>query len=131
LVLVGDSSARFDAFTAHFLSILAEWLGTWPSDFSDMPARCCSHDLDNNASAKGGSQVRYEPQVTVGVVTDAALDGAFPAATFASPVTGETVSLAAEGTLVTEGAAGPIGWIKLGMDFAIFATSAAYCATHP
>jgi hypothetical protein len=64
-----------------------------------------------------------------GVATEAALGTS--AASIVSPVTGEVTSLAAEGTLGAEGAAGPVGWIKLGIDGAIFAASAAYCYNHP
>jgi hypothetical protein len=65
----------------------------------------------------------------VGVATEAALGTS--AASIVSPVTGEVTSLAAEGTLGAEGAAGPVGWIKLGVDGAIFAASAVYCYNHP
>jgi len=67
----------------------------------------------------------------VGISTEAALNGISETASIASPVTGEVTSLAAEGTLGAEGAAGPVGWIKLGVDAAIFVASATYCYNHP
>ena len=65
----------------------------------------------------------------VGIATENALGTS--AASIVSPVSGEAVSLAAEGTLGGEGAAGPVGWIKLGIDGAVFLASAAYCRNYP